>query len=39
MLFYDRIDVSEEIEVDKTGALKECHICHSCNFLDNGFKF
>ena len=28
MLYYDRIDVSEEIDINKTSALKECHICH-----------
>ena len=25
---YDRIDVSEEIDVHKTNASKECGICH-----------
>ena len=28
MLYYDRIDVSEEIDINKTSALKECHIYH-----------
>ena len=28
MLYYDRIDVSEEIDINKTSALKESHICH-----------
>ena len=28
MLEYDRIDVSEGIDVDETNALKECEICH-----------
>ena len=28
MLYYDRIDVSEEIDINKTSALKECYICH-----------
>ena len=28
MLYYDRIDVSEGIDVSKTSASKECDICH-----------
>ena len=28
MLYYDRIDVSEGIDVNKTSASKECDICH-----------
>ena len=28
MLRYERIDVSEGIDVNKTGAWKECDICH-----------
>ena len=28
MIYYDRIDVSEGIDVNKTSALKECDICH-----------
>ena len=28
MLHFDRIDVSEEIDVNKTSASKECDICH-----------
>ena len=28
MLHYDRIDISEEIDVNKTSASKECDICH-----------
>ena len=26
MLYYDRIDVSEEIDINKTSTLKECDI-------------
>ena len=36
MVYYDRIGVSEGIDVYKT---KECDICHYWNFLDIGFKF
>ena len=39
MLYYDRIDVSEGIDVDKTSASKECDICHYWYFLNYGFKF
>ena len=28
MLYYDRIDVSEEIDLNKTSASKEFDICH-----------
>ena len=38
-LYYDRIDISEEIDVNKTGASKECVICHYWYFLDYSFKF
>ena len=27
MLYYDKIDVSEEIDFNKTSASDECHIC------------
>ena len=28
MLYYDRTDVSEGIDVNKTGKLRESNICH-----------
>ena len=28
MLYFDRIGVSEGIDVNKTSASKECDICH-----------
>ena len=28
MLCYDRIDVSEGSDINKTSASKECDICH-----------
>ena len=34
MLEYDRIYVSEGIDINKTYASKECDICHYCQFLD-----
>ena len=39
MLYYDRIDVSERIDVNKTSSSKECDLCHSQYFLDKGFNF
>ena len=39
MLHYGRIDVSEKIDIDKTGTLKESNICYYWYFLDNMFKF
>ena len=39
MLFYDRIDVSEALDVNKTSKSKEHDICHYCYFLFKGFKF
>ena len=39
MLYYDRIDVSKGIDVNKTSESKECDICHYCYFLNKGFKF
>ena len=38
MLFYNRIDVSEDIDGNKTSESKECEICHYWDFLDKGFK-
>ena len=39
MLRYQRIDVSEGIDVNKTSASKECELCHCWIFKDIGFKF
>ena len=39
MLYFDGIDVSEELDVKKTSESKECDICHSCYFSKKGFKF
>ena len=39
MLYYDRIEVSEEIDINKTSALKEYDICHYWYFLDKVLKF
>ena len=39
MLHFDRIDVFEGIDVNKTSASKECDICHYWYFLNYSFKF
>ena len=39
MLYYDRIDVSEGIDVTKTSAPKECDISHHWCFLNYSFRF
>ena len=39
MLYYDRIDISEGIDVNKTGASQECDICHYWYFLNYSLKF
>ena len=39
MLYFDIIDVSEGIAVNKTSESKECDVCHYWYFLNKGFKF
>ena len=39
MLQYEKIDVSEGIDINKTSASKECMLCYSWSFKDVGFKF
>ena len=39
MLEYDRIDISEGIDVNKTTSSKECDICHYWYFLDKNFSY
>ena len=39
MLHYEKIDVSEGIDVNETSASKECQLCHYWFFKDVGFKF
>ena len=38
MLQYERIDVSEGIDLNKTGPSKECMICHYWYFKEIGHK-
>ena len=43
MLYFDKIDVSEEIDVNKVNktneSKEECDICHYLYFLNKSFKF
>ena len=39
MLEYDRIDISEVIDINKTNASKGCDICHYWYFLDKNFNY
>ena len=38
MLYYDRIDIYGEIDVNKTSKSKECDICHCWYFLNKGLS-
>ena len=39
MLYYDRIDFFERIDINKTSASKVCDICHYRYFLNKVFNF
>ena len=39
MLEYERIDISEEIDLNKSDKSKECDICHYWYFLDKNFNY
>ena len=39
MLYYDRTNVSEGNDVNKTIASNECDVCHYWYFLNYSFKF
>ena len=36
---YQKIDISEGIDINKTNASNECELCHYWFFKDTGFKF
>ena len=38
MLYYDRMDISEGIDLAKSNNSKECTICHHW-FFNHGFNF
>ena len=39
MLRYQKIGISEGIDINKANASKECELCHYWFFKDIGFKF
>ena len=39
MLEYDRIDISEGIDVDKTDKSKKCKLCRYWYFLNKNFTY
>ena len=39
MIYYNRIDISEGTDINKTSASKECDVCHYWYFLNYSFKF
>ena len=39
MLKYEKINISEGIDVNITSASEECELCHYWFFKDVGFKF
>ena len=39
MLKYDRTDISEGIDVDKTNESRECKFCHYWYFLNWNFSY
>ena len=39
MLYFDRIDISDGIDVNNTRESKECDICQYWYLLNRGFKF
>ena len=39
MLEYNRIDISEGIDINKTNTSKECKLCHHWYLKDIGLKY
>ena len=39
MIEYERIDISEEIDLNKTNKSKECMLCHYWYFLHKKFSY
>ena len=39
MIEYDRIDLDEDIDVNKTSSSKKCWLCHYWYFLDKDFNY
>ena len=39
MLVYEKIDISDRIDVNKSDESKECTLCHYWYFLDLSFSY
>ena len=39
MLEYERIDISEGVDVNKTNKSKKCMLCHYWYFLSKNFSY
>ena len=39
MLVYEKIDISDGIDVNKSDKSKECMFCHYLYFLDKNFSY
>ena len=39
MLQYERVDISEGIDLNKSDKSKECMVCHYWYFKDIGYKY
>ena len=39
MLEYEKIDISEGIDVNKSSNSKECSLCHYWYFIDKNFSY
>ena len=39
MLYFDSIEVSKGVDVNKTSESKERDVCHYLYFLNKGFRF
>ena len=39
MLKYDRIDITEDIDLDKTNKSRECMFCHYWYYLNKNFSY
>ena len=39
MLKYDKIDIKEGIDLNKTNKSRECMFCHYCYYLNKNFSY
>ena len=39
MLKYDKIDITDRIDLDQTNKSKKCMFCHYCYYLNKNFTY